>query len=195
MRNFQLLGSQNVTPLLHQIVRHHELWNQNNLRTKYKQSPHSQVDDIILRFQPHVDLSSGAGMTTGYVPEADAYQKIVDDAECVWYPAWDVLTEAHKLIFDLAFMVKAERIGRILISRMAPGKVIAPHVDGGACANYYSRYQMPLQSAPGCVFDCAGERVQMAGGEVWYFNNKLEHSVTNNSNTDRISLVLDLKTR
>jgi len=166
--------------LLHQIVRHEELWNQNTLRTQHEGSPHRHVDDIMLRFQDMAALEA---------------QQIMDDAECVWYPAWDVLTEAHKLIFDLAYMVKAERIGRILISRMAPGKVIEPHEDGGAVADYYTRYQMPLQSAPGCVFDCAGERVQMEGGQVWYFNNKLTHSVVNNSATDRISMVVDLRTR
>ena len=176
MRNFLLLGSQNVTPLLHQITLHPELWNQNTLRTAHEGSPHKQVDDIMLRFQ-------GRG-----------YQ-VVDDPECIWYPAWDVLTEAHKLIFDLAYMVKAERIGRILISRMAPGKVIEPHEDGGAVASYYTRYQMPIQSEPGVVFDCAGERVQMAGGQVWWFRNSLTHSVVNNSATDRIAMVVDLRTR
>lgn len=179
MRNFQLLGTQNVTPLLHQLVRHPELWNQNTIRTSHDQSPHTQVDDILLRFQ-RKDFG---------------VEMIIDDPECVWHAAWDVLTEAHKLIFDLAYMVKAERIGRILLSRMAPGKVIAPHEDGGAVANYYTRYQMPLQSEPGVMFDCAGECVQMQGGQVWWFNNKLTHSVVNNSSTDRLAMVVDLRTR
>jgi len=176
MRNFQLLGSQNITPLLHQLALHTELWNQNTLRTEHPGSPHSQCDDVLLRFQGEVST-------------------VVDDPECIWYPSWDVLTESHKLIFDLAYMVKAERIGRILISRMAPGKVIAPHEDGGAVASYYTRYQMPLQSEPGCIFDCDGERIQMAGGQVWWFDNKKTHSVVNNSANDRISMVVDLKTR
>lgn len=176
MRNFQLLGQQNVSPLLHQITLHPELWNQNTLRTAHEQSPHKQVDDIWLRFQ------------------AEGSQ-VIDDPECVWYPSWDVLNEAHKLIFDLARMVKAERIGRLIISRMAPGSIIPAHEDGGAVASYYTRYQMPLQCAPGCVFECAGEKVQMQDGEVWWFRNDLTHSVTNNSATDRISLIVDLKTR
>jgi hypothetical protein len=176
VRNFQLLGAQNVTPLLHQIALHPELWNQHTVRTAHSGSPHKQVDDMLLRFQ-----SEGS--------------QVVDDPECVWYPAWDVLTEAHDLIFNLARMVKAERVGRVIISRMAPGKVIDPHEDGGAVADYYTRYQMPLQSEAGVVFDCAGERVQMAGGQVWWFNNKLTHSVVNNSATDRIAMVVDLKTR
>lgn len=176
MRSFQFLGTQNVTPLLHQLYLHPELWNQNTLRTAHEQSPHSACDDILLRFQ------------------AEGSQ-IIDDPECVWYPAADVLTEAHKLIFDLAHVVKAERVGRIIISRLPPGKIIPPHEDGGACASYFSRYQMPLQSAPGCIFECDGEYVQMQDGQVWYFNNKRTHSVMNNSNTDRISMICDLKTQ
>lgn len=178
MRKFQQLAAGvNVTPLLHQIVLHPELWNTNRLRTEHPGSPHGQVDDILLRFQ------GGEG------------QQVVDDPECVWYPAWDVLSEAHRHIFDLARTVSAERIGRILISRMAPGTQIAPHEDGGAVAAYYTRYQLPLQCEPGCVFACEGEKIQMRSGEVWWFDNKRTHSVTNNSATDRISMVVDLKTR
>jgi hypothetical protein len=164
-----------VVPLVHQITRHPELWNQNRLRTEHPGSPHSKCDDILLRFQ------------------AEGSQ-VIDDPECVWHSTWNVLTEAHDLIFNLARMVKAERIGRIIISRLPPGAEITPHEDGGAVASYYTRYQMPLQSAPGCVFECAGEKVQMCGGEVWWFDNKKTHSVVNNSATDRIAMIVDLKT-
>lgn len=176
MRNFLMLASGvNVMPLLHQITLNPGLWNRDSIRTAHQASPHSQVDDILLRFQ----IGSA----------------VIDDPECHWYQAWDVLTEAHNLIFNLANVVKAERIGRIIISRMAPGTVITPHEDGGAVASYYTRYQIPLQSEPGCVFECDGEKVQMQGGQVWYFNNRLTHSVENYSNTDRISMIVDLKTR
>lgn len=180
MRNFQQLASGlAVHPLLHQITLHPELWNRDTLRTSHPQSPHTQVDDILLRFQEI---------------RTDNVRGVVDECECQWYPAWKVLTEAHALVFDLARAVKAERIGRVLISRMAPGRVIAPHEDGGAVATYYTRYQLPLQNEPGSVFECSGERVQMRGGEVWWFNNKLMHSVVNNSATDRIAMVVDLRT-
>jgi hypothetical protein len=175
MRNFlRLAAGVNVMPLLHQITLHPELWNQNRVRTEHPGSPHSGVDDILLRFQ-------------------DPKTNVVDDPECIWYPAWDVLTEAHDLIFNLARVVKAERIGRLIISRMAPGRVIAPHEDGGAVSRYYKRYQLALQSRPGCIFECAGESVTMQDGEVYWFRNDLTHSVTNNSNTDRVALIVDLK--
>lgn len=177
MRNFQQLAANiNVNPLLHKIQLHPELWNQNTLRTTHPLSPHQQVDDILLRFQEAQDAS------------------VIDEHETVWYPAWSVLTEAHEIVFNLCRVVKAERIGRILISRMAPGKEIAPHVDGGSCSDYYTRYQLPLQSLPGVIFECGEEKVQMRSGDVWHFDNKNTHSVVNHSADDRIALIVDLRT-
>ena len=175
MRNFQLLGTQNVNPLLHQLTLHPDWWNIDRIRTATFGSPHSACDDILLRFQ-------------------GKKSSVLDDPECEFYPAWFTFTEAHALIFDLARVVKAERIGRIIISRLPPGKTITPHEDGGAVASYYTRYQMPLQSAPGCVFECDGEKVQMIGGQVWWFDNKKTHAVYNNSDTDRLAMIADLKT-
>lgn len=178
-----MIGTQNVTPLLHQVYLHPELWNEDTVRTQHEGSPHHNCDDILLRFQ-----------WMGQFTDPPSTH-VVDDPECIWYPAADVLTEALKLIFDLAHAVKAERVGRVIISRLPPGKSITPHEDGGAVASYYTRYQMPLQSAPGCIFECGGEQLQMQDGQVWYFNNKLTHSVINNSNTDRLAIIVDLKTR
>ncbi len=178
MRNFYLLAAGlNTAPLLHQVFLHPELWNQNTVRTAHPGRPPPEVDDILLRFQ----ASDGAA--------------IIDDCECAWFPAWDVLSDAAQLVFDLARAVRAERIGRVLITRLAPGRTIAPHEDGGAVATYYTRYQMPLASEPGCVFECAGERLQMRPGEAWWFNNRLTHAVVNNSAADRIAMVVDLRTR
>ena len=165
-------------PLLHQIQRHPELWNQNTLRTTHPQSPHQQVDDILLRFQS----------VTGDPAS------VIDEHETEWFPAWHVLTEAHELIFNLARFVRAERIGRILISRMAPGKEIAPHIDGGSCARYYTRYQIALQNLPGSIFICGEEKVTFRSGDVWHFDNGVEHAVMNYSADDRIALIVDLKT-
>lgn len=180
MRRFQQLAAGiNVTPLMHQIVLNPQLWNQNTLRTKHPQSPHQQVDDILLRFQE--------------MPPVGQEHLVIDEHESIWYPAWSVLTEAHTLVFDLARIVKAERVGRVLISRMSPGKEIAPHIDGGDHARYYRRYHVVLASQPGCIFKCEEEQVQMRSGDVWWFDNGKTHSVVNHSADDRLTMVVDLR--
>lgn len=179
MRNFQQLAiNVDILPLLHAIQHQPGLWNANDIRTKYPQSPHHQADDIILRFNE--------------IP--DDISKIVNDKECFNYPALQALPQARVLIFDLMRRVEGEQLGRVLITRLSPGKSILPHKDEGAPAEYYERYHLILQNFPGSVFHCGGESVTMQSGDCWWFNNCEEHSVVNNSRDDRITMIMDIRT-
>ena len=176
MRNFHLLGTVQVTQLVDALHRQPQLWNQYTIRTKYPLSPHYGVDDILLRFN---------GL--------QKVDKVMDDTSCHNYPALQNLTQARPILFDLARMVEATQIGRVIITRLEPGRAIAAHVDGGASATFYKRYQVCLESEPGCVFRCRDEVVQMQPGQVWFFRNDLEHEVVNNSAADRLAMIVDLR--
>lgn len=169
----------NVMPLLFSIQRQPELWDHNTLRTTHPQTPHKQVSDIWLRFNE--------------LPKSGEEEKIIDEHESVWYSAIDKLPHALDLIFGLMTMVKGERLGRALITKLPAGKCIEPHEDGGSHAAYYERFHIPLQSYPGSLFRCGDETVHMSAGEVWWFNNSIEHEVINNSAEDRIHLIVDIK--
>lgn len=180
MRNFQLIaGGISVAPLLNAVLRR-DLWNAHTLRTAHPQSPHQQVEDIWLRFNE--------------LPTPGQEKEVIDDHESVNYPAWYELPEAQSVCLDLMRQMRGERLGRALITSLAPGKTIAPHVDGGSHATYYDRFHVVLQGLPGSLFYCGGETVQMRTGEVWWFQNLAEHSVVNNSADARIHLVVDIKT-
>lgn len=185
MRNFQKLGEAlDIFPLLHALHRQPELWNENKLRTTHPGTPHSEVDDIWLRFndtKPYLDGS------------ASAKESIIDEHESINYPAWHKLPQVRPLIFNLMRAVEGERLGRVLITRLAPGKKIYPHIDGGSHAAYYSRYHILLQSLPGAVFHAGNETANMKTGEAWWFDNAQEHSVVNNSADDRITMVVDIR--
>ena len=179
MRLFQQIAAGvNVMPLLHALQRKPELWNAEDVRTRYPQSPHHQADDILLRFNA--------------IP--DDLTKIVDDKECFDYPAMSLLPQCRPLVFDLMRAVEGEQLGRVLITRLAPGKQITPHQDQGAPADFYDRYHIILQNLPGSVFHCGEESVTMRGGDVWWFDNTKVHSVVNNSADDRLTLICDIKT-
>lgn len=178
MRNFQCLAtSVDTIPLLNAIMRNPDLWNQNTLRTTHPGTVHSQVDDIWLRFN-----------------DVNNPDEVIDDTECINYPAWYVLPQARDLIFNLMRRVEGERLGRVLVTRLAPGCKIDPHEDHGAPATYYDRFHIVLNSAPGCLFRAGDETSQMAVGSVWWFDNKQEHEVINNSRDDRIHLIVDIRT-
>ncbi len=110
------------------------------------------------------------------------------------YPAFAALPQARPLICDLMRLVEGERLGRVVVTRLAPGKAITPHADEDAHASYYDRYHIALQVLPGVIFRCGDEAAPMMTGEVWWFNNASVHEVMNESNDDRITLIVDIRT-
>ena len=194
MRNFQLLVSGlDVSGLLAGVATQPELWNAHKVRAAHPESVHRDVDDIILRYNK---FSAGH----------DFLDKVCASIDCVMYPPWYKLPQAHPFIFGLMSRVAGVHLGRCMISRLAPGQIIPAHSDRIPPAEkvfpdrpppaiYYERYHLPLQAGPGMVFYCGDEQVQMTPGEFWWFNNQLVHSVVNNSREDRIHLIIDIRTK
>lgn len=178
MRNFcKIFEGVDVVPVLNALAVNPHLWNAHDLRTTHPMSPHREVDDIWLWFNP----------------EHDDPTKTIDDLETVPYPAWQHLPQIRHLVLDIMRRVEGTRLGRVMITRLPPGKTIPAHVDEGAPATYYTRYQLALQSLPGALFESGEEVVNFRMGEVWLVNNRAEHSVVNNSADDRIVLIMDVR--
>lgn len=183
MRYFLKLAEQvNVQPALLSLARQPELWNQLTLRTMTPGSPHAAADDILLRLEA----------LDGSLPER----------QCMWYEAAQKLPEVRQLVMGLCAQVGCEQLGRVIISRLAPGATIPRHRDVGDhplqyCRfRFWGRYHLCLQSDPAAVFTCADEVVHMQAGEVWYFRNDLEHSVEwwGQGATERIHVIVDIHT-
>jgi hypothetical protein len=64
----------------------------------------------------------------------------------------------------------------------------------GGPATYYQRFHVALQSKDGQVFKCGDEEFTPETGLVYAVNNALEHSVENNSDIDRLTMIIDLRT-
>lgn len=171
---FRLAKGVNVAPLLVAISRQPELWDQNTLRTKHPKTAHGDVSDIWLMFN-------------------DTDGDVANDIIVKPYPAFKELPQARLLIFDLMRLVEGVTLGRVIVTKLPPGKKITPHVDGGAPATYFTRYQIALQSLPGALFTIGDETVNFESGEVWLIDNKKEHSVVNNSRDDRIVMIVDIR--
>lgn len=181
MRNFlQLAHSVKIHSLLHAVQRQEELWNQNSLRTLYPNSPHASADDIWLRFN---DKSSWE-----QEPE-----KVMRELECTNYPAWNSLPQAQTIVHDLMRTVEGTRLGRVMITRLVPGGIIPSHTDAGEYAAYYDRYHVFLQNYPGSNFKAGNDVICPTAGDVYWFNRLAEHSVTNHSKDDRITMIVDIR--
>ena len=180
MRNFYRIATGvNVTPLMMALLRRPELWNQHTLRTTHPGTPHTEVDDIWLRFNA--------------LPEPGQEARILDEHESIEYPALKLLPEARVMVMSVFAAVAGERLGRVLITRLPSGGRIAPHVDGGSHAAYYDRFHVVLRAAPGSRFRCGDEVVEMQPGELWWFQNSVEHEVANDSDIDRVHLIVDAR--
>jgi hypothetical protein len=187
MRNFQRISSGvDIMPLLLAIKRRSELWKEDTYLRDYPQGPFAQIESIMLRFP----------VKSVHETEADLQQHLstYDQHENVDYPAYKQLPEARPLVMNLMAYVGGERLGRVMINKIAPGGVIYPHADTLAHAEYYSRFHIVLQSQPGVAFRAGEEQVYMGTGEVWWFDNKQEHEVINNSSDDRIHMIVDIRT-
>ena len=186
MSNFLRLGSnQVVTPLMLAIARRPDLWKADTYLRDYPQGPFGEVESIMLRFPVKSVKETQA--------EVEQHLLTHDPHESIDQPAYAVLTEARPLVMGLFTAVQGERLGRVMINKIAPGGVIFPHADTPAHAEYYSRFHIVLQSEPGVKFRCGDEWAYFETGAVFWFNNKLEHEVLNESKADRIHMIVDAR--
>lgn len=173
---YQVASGAVVVSLMEQIARHPELWDANKTRTTFEGTPHADVSDILLRF----------GKLAG--------DGIGDDLEAIDLPAMTTLRNARQIALGVMQLVGGTRLGRVVVTKLEPGKKILPHADvRGAYASYYTRYHVVLLGLPGSLFTCGDETVSMLTGEVWWFSAKDEHSLANNSKDDRVHMLVDVR--
>ncbi len=186
MRNFlQIASGIDVTPLAMELARQPELWNVYAERLTVPGSPHRETDDIWLRYKDRTENAA-----TG------AYGNFADPHEAIWYPGFYKLPSARKLIFDLCARVESERLGGVLIYRVPAGKQIYVHEDKGWHPEYFDKFNIAVQSQPGCAFYYPeqGEAMKQVTGDVHWFRNTIPHGVVNESSDDQIILTVCVRT-
>lgn len=105
--------------------------------------PFGEIESIMLRFPEKRVFDQEE--------ELEKYKRgetQFDQHESVNYPAFDILHEARSLVFGLMALVQGERLGRVMINKIAPGGRIYPHADTPEHTDYYTRFHVVLQSAP-----------------------------------------------
>jgi hypothetical protein len=168
------------------VKRRPDLWKEDTYLRDYPQGPFKQIESIMLRFPVKSVHETEA--------ELQNHLSTYDPHESVDYPAYKAIPEARALVMNLMSYVGGERLGRVMINKIAPGGLIFPHTDTKSHTDYYSRFHIVLQSQPGVIFRAGGEQVYMATGDVWWFDNSQEHEVVNNSADDRIHMIVDVRT-
>ncbi len=153
------------------------VWDRQTIRQDFPNSCHKDTESILLRFQ---SLEQSG-------------QSFLEDIQCNDTEEYVLFPEARSIIMWLMARVQGTQLGRCVIVKLPPGGVVEPHKDEGASAEFYKRYHVVLQADPGVRFTCEDETVEMVTGQVWWFDNEKTHFVRNESGSDRIHLVIDIK--
>jgi hypothetical protein len=137
------------------------------------------MDDIWLRYG---DISA--------MIESGDYSKIAEEHESIWLKD---LPHSKKICADVMKIVGGDRLGGVLITKLPAGGRINPHTDSGWHAEYYDKYYVPIKNAKGSVFGFVDGDIEADVGEVWKFDNSITHWVTNNSDSERIAMIICIK--
>ena len=184
MRYFNQVGTFDMTPLQLALQVNPQLWDGHPYRTSFEGTPFSGMNDILLRYsRPEVHEQTS---------DPDA---CIDSLDLVNYPAWALLPQCHDLVFNLMRAFHGVSLGRVIIARLPPGGVIRPHADDYgkyALSEGGKRFHACVSAAPGVLFHCGDETIQMRTGEVYWFRHTAVHSAENHSADERIHLLVDL---
>lgn len=80
---------------------------------------------------------------------------------------------------------------RVRYMRLNAGGKVPEHTDALGWDDK-ARIHIPIQTDKHVYFYCGNDKVNMKEGEVWLIDNYDPHKVENNSETDRIHLVIDV---
>jgi hypothetical protein len=84
------------------------------------------------------------------------------------------------------------KVGRAIFPKLMANKNIDGHFDGGNYLNVVRRHHIPIVTNPGVFFNIDHGLLNMFEGECWEINNMRYHAVKNESNQDRIHLLIDI---
>jgi len=85
------------------------------------------------------------------------------------------------------------RLGRVILTRLAPGLTIQAHRDEGPVPEFYRRFHLVVQGGPANIFMIEDEVQVMETKEMWECDVREMHTVINLMEQDRIHLIVDIE--
>lgn len=82
--------------------------------------------------------------------------------------------------------------GNVLLIKLKSHHNIPKHSDDGDYLVLSRRHHIPIITSEETWFGVGSEKINMGVGECWEINNTRFHSVENNSNIDRVHLLIDI---
>lgn len=156
-----------------------DLWDEYPQRRIAPNSPHAEMTDIWVRYKnPEECIKTGD------------WSAFAEEHESEWLKEIPGIKE---MCDKLMSFLDGERLGGVLITKLPPGGKIQPHTDAGWHASYYDKYFIPIKNDKGAKFCFDNGEINPEEGDVWAFRNDVTHWVENNSDSDRVAMIVCIK--
>jgi hypothetical protein len=87
------------------------------------------------------------------------------------------------------------RMGRAVMANLKPHGSVYLHTDDGLYWLLRDRYHFVLKSVAGSRLRAGGEEVRMQEGELWWFDPTVPHEAFNDSDENRVHIIVDVLSR
>ena len=155
-------------------------WDEHKLRTL--QYVHSDVSDIWVRFCEWQDENS--------------LEQFNKPHESVWYPIVDEIPELKEIVSEVVARAGDVDLGGVLITKIKPGGKVLPHKDAGWHAEHYNvKHGVQLAGNDQQVFGFEDSCLSPETGEVFRFDNSRIHWVLNNSEVERMTMIICMRVK
>lgn len=166
-----------VSDIIEQVKNNSDLWDKHPYRRIAPNSPHKEMRDIWIRANT-LD-SIGKNWADVHYP--------------VWYESAEKLPAIKDFCSDLMYWLKGEALGHVMITKIPPGGKIDRHNDVRWHAEFFDKFYLQLQAAEGQTFNTDDHEFTSKTGDLYWLNNQRDHWVINNSNVDRMTLIVCVK--
>ncbi len=160
----------------------------------------SQIDDSIRRKRPEFATSSSIHLRVA-ASKLTSGKKSVNEmsmvCECEDNLTWSGQFNAVRKLSDWIFKaVNGKTLGRIMIVNLEPRGCVPLHIDPKDYFEMYSRFHVPIKTNTNVVFNGGPDtdNEHMPLGYLSRLNNRLPHQLDNNSDENRIHLIVDIET-
>lgn len=184
MKPFELLDVKLDVEALQREVLACDRFDEIHYRRTSPNSPHYEMTDLWVRYN---DIKN-------FAPLGDGKSTFNDEHDSVWYSVSEELPSIKKVCFDLMRSVDGERLGGILVTKLPPKGKIHRHVDSGWHAAYYDKFYIPITTPKGSFFGFDGGDIHSELGQAWWFDNSIPHWVENDTDEERISMIVCIRT-
>jgi hypothetical protein len=150
-----------------------EDWLENTTRQKYFKTVHASTNTYFLA-DCSLDWEIKDGYETQLIrPESEMWAAV--------YPIVKLLEDYHD-----------GKVGRVIIPKLFAGTKIPSHKDSGEYLEIVRRHHIAIITNDDIFFSVGDETINMREGEIWEINNNLNHAVDNNSDIDRVHVIIDI---